>query len=68
LHQVGDLFELNVKLQCQKVKRVHPFVCGIFKNQLFTIHQTWLPFFFTNNHMFWSFPTIIGPSVQYFQV
>jgi len=20
LHQVGDLFELNVKLQCQKVK------------------------------------------------
>jgi hypothetical protein len=21
LHQVGDLFELNVKLRCQKVKR-----------------------------------------------
>jgi hypothetical protein len=23
LHQVGDLFELNVKLQCQKAKNVH---------------------------------------------
>jgi len=23
LHQVGDLFELNVKLQCQKVKLGH---------------------------------------------
>jgi len=22
LHQVGDLFELNVKLRCQKVKRI----------------------------------------------
>jgi len=22
LHQVGDLFELNVKLRCQKVKRL----------------------------------------------
>jgi len=24
LHQVGDLFELNVKLRCQKVK--HPYI------------------------------------------
>jgi len=24
LHQVGDLFELNVKLRCQKVKRSAP--------------------------------------------
>jgi hypothetical protein len=23
LHQVGDLFELNVKLWCQNVKRFH---------------------------------------------
>jgi len=23
LHQVGDLFELNVKLRCQKVKHFH---------------------------------------------
>jgi len=25
LHQVGDLFELNVKLRCQKVKRIPIF-------------------------------------------
>ena len=26
LHQVGDLFELNVKLRCQKIKNIIPTV------------------------------------------
>jgi len=26
LHQVGDLFELNVKLRCQKVKHISTYV------------------------------------------
>jgi hypothetical protein len=26
LHQVGDLFELNVKFGCQKVKSLHQYV------------------------------------------
>jgi hypothetical protein len=28
LHQVGDLFELNVKLRCQKVKALTITVCN----------------------------------------
>jgi len=32
LHQVGDLFELNVKHRCQKVKiKSKTFKCGIVK-------------------------------------
>jgi hypothetical protein len=29
LHQVGDLFELNIKLRCQKVKEILVTVCNI---------------------------------------
>jgi hypothetical protein len=36
VHQVGDLFELNVKLQCEKVKTE---VAG-FSKTLITIYQT----------------------------
>jgi hypothetical protein len=38
LHQVGDLFELNVKLRCQKVKYMNSDISGqfgiIYKEQL----------------------------------
>jgi len=30
LHQVGDLFELNVKLRCQKVNRVGDYSKKIY--------------------------------------
>jgi len=36
LHQVGDLFELNVKLWCQKVKR--PVLTSQKKNELPPLH------------------------------
>jgi hypothetical protein len=47
LHQVGDLFELNVKLRCQKVKIIHSLssvFCNI-NNILSTISQIFLLFF-----------------------
>jgi len=39
LHQVGDLFELNIKLRCQKVKPL----CTRYIHWL-TYHVTWNPF------------------------
>ena len=55
LHQVGDLFELNVKLRCQKVNIIGPAMSGLPSDHIMRSYSIHIPYFtLTGVNVLWA--------------